>query len=89
MKTVIKSITFTEKPIRVMIEKWLCKMSKRFSTRAGSQRPDWSRLMVGETVLLQAVYRFALDLLESLLLVNSSALAVETVHVIKMHLPQR
>lgn len=59
----------------------------RFSARAGGQRPGWSRFKAGRVVggaaLLQAVYRFASDLPESLLLVNSSALAVETVHVIK------
>lgn len=33
MKTVMKSITFTEKPIRVMIEKWLCKKCQRDSVQ--------------------------------------------------------
>lgn len=56
--------------------------------KSGGQKPDCSRFkvgwVVGETVRLQALYRFALDLLvESLLLVNSSAIAVETVRVIK------
>lgn len=59
--------------------------------KSGGQNPGCSRFkvgrVVGETVplqALQALYRFALDLLvESLLLVNSSAIAVETVRVIK------
>lgn len=56
--------------------------------KSGGQKPDCSRFkvgrVVGETVRLQALYRFALDLLvESLLLVNSSAITVETVCVIK------
>lgn len=56
--------------------------------KSGGQKPDCSRFkvgrVVGETVRLQALYRFALDLLvESLLLVRSSAIAVETVRVIE------